>query len=155
MDEEQKYKDAIDSFQRLVNTIAEIENRPRDFGTGDRLYSSEIHTLEVIGDNPKANITELSIKLGVTKSATSQIVKRLERKKYLRRYKEKKNNKEVLLELLDAGKMAYWGHKRYHMVMDAPLIHRMKGLNSEQFDFLHIVMGEINKYMEGILKERT
>ncbi len=155
MDDEQKYKNAIDSFQHLVNMIAEIENKPRDFGTGDRLYPSEIHTLEAIGDNPSTNITELSITLGVTKSATSQIVKRLERKKYLRRYKDKKNNKEVLLELLDAGKMAYWGHKRYHMVMDAPLIDRMKCLNSEQFDFLHVVMGEINNYMEGILKERT
>ncbi|MGD0855389.1 MAG: helix-turn-helix domain-containing protein, partial [Dehalococcoidia bacterium] len=74
MNDELKYKEVIDKFVRMMSKYGEMERKPRDYGTGDLLFPSEIHTMDVIGDNPGINITELSEKLGVSKSASSQIV---------------------------------------------------------------------------------
>jgi DNA-binding MarR family transcriptional regulator len=155
MNDELKYKEVIDKFVRMMSKYGEMEKKPRDYGTGDLLFPSEIHTMDVIGDNPGINITELSEKLGVSKSAISQIVNKLERKKYVRRYKEQDNGKSVLLQLLQKGQLAFVGHKKYHLSMDLPLIETMKGWDDNQFAFLSEVLDEMYNYGERVMIERS
>jgi len=64
-------------WDRIQNKIAAIEKSPRDFGSGDLLYRSEIHTLMAIGENPGANVTDLASHSGISKSAVSQMVNKL------------------------------------------------------------------------------
>lgn len=155
MDNEQRYKEAMDSFQRVINRFIEIEKKPRDFGTGDRLFTSEIHTIAAIGEHPSINVTDLSIEMGVTKSAISQIVKKLETKRYVRRYKDKSNNKEVLLDLLEKGKIAFWGHRSYHMKMDRPIIQMMESTTTEQMGFFDYFVNKLDKYAQNVINERS
>jgi DNA-binding MarR family transcriptional regulator len=155
MNDELKYKEVIDKFVRMMSKYGEMERKPRDYGTGDLLFPSEIHTMDVIGDNPGINITELSEKLGVSKSASSQIVNKLERKKYVRRYKEQDNGKSVLLQLLQKGQLAFIGHKKYHLSMDLPLIEAMKTWDDNQFAFLSEVLDEMYNYGERVMIERS
>ena len=155
MDDEQKYKEAMDKFQRVINRFREIDKKPRDFGTGDKLFPSEIHTIAAIGEHPSINVTDLSIEMGVTKSAISQIVKKLEAKRYVRRYREEDNNKEVLLDLLDDGKMAFWGHRSYHMAMDKPIIQMLESTTAEQMGFFDYFINELDKYAQDVIKERS
>jgi DNA-binding MarR family transcriptional regulator len=154
MDDELKYKEVIDKFTRIISKYGEMEKKPRDYGTGDLLFPSEIHTMDVIGENPGINITELSEKLGVSKSAISQIVNKLERKEFVRRYKEQNNGKEVLLQLLQKGQLVFLGHKKYHLSMDLPLIEAMKTWDINQFGFLNEVLDEIYRYGERVMVER-
>jgi DNA-binding MarR family transcriptional regulator len=155
MDQEQKYKDGMAKFQRVINRFGEIDKKPRDFGTGDKLFPSEIHTIAAIGEHPSINVTDLSIEMGVTKSAISQIVKKLEAKKYVRRYKEKDNNKEVLLDLLEKGKMAFWGHRSYHLTMDKPIIDLMGSATKGQMQFFLYFLDELDKYTQNVIDERS
>ena len=67
-----------------MNKIIRSESLPRDFGTGEPLFTSEIHTLCVIGTAPGINITDLSVRLGVTKGAISKIAKKIEENASLR-----------------------------------------------------------------------
>ena len=92
----------IDLFLRILHLYAAMDKKPRDFGTGDLLYVSEIHAIHYISRNPEINITRLADLSGVTKGAISQTVKRLVSKRYIARYKVK-NNKEVNLRLSDKG----------------------------------------------------
>jgi DNA-binding MarR family transcriptional regulator len=92
----------IDLFLRILHLYAAMDKKPRDFGTGDLLYVSEIHAIHYISRNPEINITRLAELSGVTKGAISQTVKRLVSKRYIARYKVK-NNKEVNLRLSDKG----------------------------------------------------
>lgn len=92
----------IDLFIRILHLYSVIDKKPKDFGTGDLLYVSEIHAIHYIGGNPEINMTQLAEISGVTKGAISQIVKRLVRKQYIALYKTK-NKKEVNLRLSDKG----------------------------------------------------
>jgi DNA-binding MarR family transcriptional regulator len=92
----------IELFNRILHLYAVMDKKPRDLGTGDLLYVSEIHTIHYISRNPEINMTQLAELSGVTRGAISQTVKRLVRKRYIARYKVK-NNKEVNLRLSDRG----------------------------------------------------
>ena len=91
----------------------------------------------------------------MSKSASSQIVNKLERKKYVRRYKEQDNGKSVLLQLLQKGQLAFIGHKKYHLSMDLPLIEAMKTWDDNQFAFLSEVLDEMYNYGERVMIERS
>jgi DNA-binding MarR family transcriptional regulator len=92
----------IDLFTRILHLYSVTDKKPKDYGTGDRLYVSEIHAIHYIGGNPEINMTQLAEMSGVTRGAISQTVKRLVSKRYIARYKVR-NNKEVNLRLSDKG----------------------------------------------------
>jgi DNA-binding MarR family transcriptional regulator len=99
----------IDLFTRILHLYSVADKRPKEFGTGDLLYVTEIHAIHYIGANPEINMTQLAEITGVTRGAISQTVKRLVSKHYIARYKSK-NKKEVNLRLSDKG---YIINKRY------------------------------------------
>jgi len=92
----------INVFIRILHLYSVIDKKPKDFGTGDLLYVSEIHAVHYIATHPEINMTQLAEMSGVTKGAISQTVKRLVRKRYVARYKSR-NKKEVNLRLSDKG----------------------------------------------------
>lgn len=92
----------INTFIRILHLYAVIDKKPKDFGTGDLLYVSEIHAIHYIGTNPELNMTQLAEMSGVTKGAISQTVKRLVSKRYVTKYKSK-NKKEINLRLSEKG----------------------------------------------------
>jgi len=92
----------IDLFIRILHLYSVLDKKPRDYGTGDLLYVSEIHAIHAIGSNPEINLTQLAELSGITRGAISQTVKRLVGKRYIARYKVR-NKKEVNLRLSDKG----------------------------------------------------
>lgn len=102
----------INTFKKILQAYAVIEKKPKDFGTGDLLYVSEIHTIAIIGENPEINMTQLADAMGVTKGAISQIVQRLLRKRYVAKYSNK-NKKIVNLRLSDKGYQIFQGQKEF------------------------------------------
>jgi DNA-binding MarR family transcriptional regulator len=106
----------IDTFLKILRTYSAIEKKPKELGTGDLLYVSEIHTISIIGQHPEINMTKLADMSGVTKGAISQIVKRLISKRYVARYKTR-NNKEINLRLSDKGYIVFQGHEAFEKEM--------------------------------------
>ena len=104
-------------MMRVVERMGSLESRARDFGTGDQLYRSEIHTIAAIGDLPGVGITQLAGKLNVTKGAVSQMVRRLEKKKFVERTYAPGNARDVRLLLTENGKIAYQNHEMFHRQM--------------------------------------
>jgi DNA-binding MarR family transcriptional regulator len=151
---ESKYTEIVNKFEEILRIYDEIYRKPRDFGAGDLLFSAEMNVILVIGEESTDNITEIASKLRVSKSAVSQIVNKLEKKRYIKRYKTSSNNKEVMLRLLDKGKLALEEHRNYHATLDAPLIRRMKTWTPEQYEFFSVTLDDIRTYMENTLKER-
>lgn len=102
----------IDLFTRILHLYSTIDKKPRDFGTGDLLFVSEIHAIHYIAANPEINMTQLAEISGVTKGAISQTVKRLVNKRYIARYKSK-NKKEINLRLSDKGYIINKMHEEF------------------------------------------
>jgi DNA-binding MarR family transcriptional regulator len=102
----------IDLFLKILQAYTEIDKKPKDYGTGDKLYVREIHTIALIGHHPEINPTQLAERSGVTRGAISQIMKRLISKRYIARYKVR-NHKEVNLRLSDRGYQVFLAHEAF------------------------------------------
>jgi len=105
-------------FTRIMNKFNELEKEPVDFGTGEKLYPSEIHTLQVIGDKPGITTTEISGIFGITRGAVSQVTGKLHRRGYLRKVRNIAYGKEILLTLTGKGEVVYRSHELFHRDMN-------------------------------------
>ncbi|EFK05222.1 transcriptional regulator, MarR family [delta proteobacterium NaphS2] len=86
MVEKGDFQELREAFIRIVAKYRILEKRPQDYGIGEVLHPSEIHTIEMIGKNPGINVTGLAGRLGVTKGAVSQLIKKLENKGLVSKY---------------------------------------------------------------------
>lgn len=114
------------SFDRMLAQLIQIVDRfnkqhkkGHDFGSGDLLFPSEIHTIQAIGDHEDINITELAVALKVTKPTISERIKKLERLDLIQRRDAVDNMKTVILHLTARGWIAYKGHETHHSEMFA------------------------------------
>lgn len=92
----------IDLFLRILHLYSIIGRKPKDYGTGDLLYFTEIHTITIVGRNKEINMTQLAEIMGVTKGAISQTIRKLVNKNLILR-SNINNRKEINLKLSEKG----------------------------------------------------
>lgn len=77
------------------------------FQHGDlKLHASEIHLMQVVADFPEINATEMAKKLGITKGAVSQSLKRLHQKGVVRKISDPFNKNELTVSFTKLGQEA-------------------------------------------------
>jgi DNA-binding MarR family transcriptional regulator len=113
--------DIIIQFTRIMNKFNELEKEPVDFGTGEKLFPSEIHTVQAIGAKPGITTTEISSMFGITKGAVSQVTAKLHRRGYLHKERNREYGKEIFLTLTEKGGIAYRNHELFHKKMAADI----------------------------------
>nr|WP_321513994.1 MarR family transcriptional regulator [uncultured Pseudodesulfovibrio sp.] len=101
-------------LMRIINKHSRIEELPIRTGRNIGLTAKEIHCLNAIGQQEGINIKGIGDVLGVTKSAASQMVGKLEKKGFARKEKALDNDKEILTYLTDTGWEAFDAHKEFH-----------------------------------------
>lgn len=94
------------NFFDMLGEIFAEQKQPLDCGDNLKLYRSEINLLELIGSCPESNVSELSAKSGVTKSAVTQISVKLCEKGLIETYKSPHNKKEKYFRLTADGENA-------------------------------------------------
>jgi DNA-binding MarR family transcriptional regulator len=144
----------INQFAVVLNKFTALEKSSRDFGTGDKLFPSEIHVVDAIGKQPGTNMTDLALVLGISKPAVTQIIGKVIKKNLVKRYNDKGNRKEVLLKLTKSGEIAFQGHQEFHARMDTAIIERFGRLTVREYDFLSKQFADIALYFDQVIKER-
>ena len=132
MNYEFKYDKLLNRIMKFVNLSIQMEKIPQYYGTDELYYKLEIHTIHIIGEKPGINVTEIAKYHGISKSAVSQVIKKIEKKGDIYRYKAPDNNKEILFKLTDKGKKAYNGHIKYHMKIDEPIVEKLETISDEK-----------------------
>jgi len=102
----------------LLNIANASEKKPRDFGNGELLYRSEIHTIEAIANHPGSNASDIALRLGITNGALTQIISKLREKGLVEQFNSPDNRKEIFFRLTGAGTKAQAGHARFHAAMN-------------------------------------
>jgi len=102
----------IDLFLKILHLYSVINRKPKDYGTGDRLYLAEIHTIRIVGMNEEINMTNLSRIMGVTKGAISQTIRKLVGKNLIIK-KNTNNRKEFTLSLSERGEIVFRGQESF------------------------------------------
>ncbi|MDC7126861.1 MAG: MarR family transcriptional regulator [Spirochaetales bacterium] len=123
----------------LINLIYEahlllknFEESPRDFGTGEKLFASEIHTIVAIGNNEGCNLTMLANNLKVSKPAANKFVNRLLKNEYIKKGKAIEDKRDIVLSLTDKGKIAFNSHKVFTEQTFGPLFNIEEQLSEEE-----------------------
>ena len=101
-------------LMRIINKHGRIEESPIRLGTAIGLTAKEVHVIQTIGTSEGINIKSIGETLGVTKSAASQMVSKLERKGFITKNKAPDNDKEILTFLTPDGWQAFEAHKEFH-----------------------------------------
>lgn len=102
----------VDHFLTILHLYSVISRKPIDYGTGDKLFFTEIRTISVVGKSKEINMTRLAEKMGVTKGAISQTVRKLVSKNLMEK-SNARNRKEFILRLTPKGDAAYKGQEKY------------------------------------------
>lgn len=109
-----KYIEIAQMLERVIHKYNESENVKRYYGTDIMLTRKEIHTVQLIGQYPQIGIVDLAQRQGVTKGATSQMVKKLAQKGLVIKKQSRASEAEICLELTELGQKAFKGHADYH-----------------------------------------
>lgn len=141
-------QDIMELFIQAVHKYNALEKIPVTTSSKHHLYHSERHLLDKIGDHPGVNVTEFARAVGITKGAVSQVVKKLESKGFVKRYKSSTNDKEVFLELTRAGRDIYIKHKRTNEETLKPLVEKLKKHSDDKIAFLIDMFTWIGKYLD-------
>ncbi len=148
MDRGSAAKEVMELFLQSVRTFNAMEKLPHKAGDKHVLYHSERHLMDRIGELPGVNVTEFARSVGVTKGAVSQLVKKLEGKGLVKRYKGSTNDKEVFLELTKAGKDLYLQHKKKNDETLRPLIKELDRYPEDKISFLITMFRWINGHLK-------
>ncbi|KIX15064.1 MarR family winged helix-turn-helix transcriptional regulator [Dethiosulfatarculus sandiegensis] len=131
----------VKNYLSLFEKISNMSRQSKSFDTDVKIYRSEIHVIQFIGDNTELYVSEISKLIGVTKGTVSQIVKRLESKGLVRKKTDEANNTRQLVRLTEKGKTAYAAHNRYHLEQNIEMENYLKTLDADQLalleEFIH------------------
>lgn len=108
-----KLNDKAELLYKFVIMYYSYIYASHNYGSGQNFTMMEIHTLTYIEDNPGVTVTELAGIWRKTKSAVSQIVKKLVDDGYVERKQKENNNKSVMLYVTEKGRQLSYVHKAY------------------------------------------
>jgi DNA-binding MarR family transcriptional regulator len=140
-----------DHWIGTVNKMEALEKLPGDFGSGDYLNRSEIHTIMAIGMHKEINITDLARCQKISKSATSRMVDKLSENGLVEKYHTPDNDKETLLRLTQRGKIAYLGHEQYHAKFDEQMLNNIGSLSDDEIETIKKFLGAIEATIDVYL----
>ena len=126
------FSDLTDSLIRVINQAVDIEKHPVDMGYGDVLSASEIHLIDIAGRFPQVKLSEIAIRLGITKGAVTQMVQKLEEKGYVKRVRSTENKKTVYLDLTSKGMQAFRWHTDLHSRLQADFLKEISDMPEER-----------------------
>lgn len=143
----------LENVMRIMHKTFLFMSKPRTFGTKYKLYTSEIHVINVIGRNPGIKITEVAKILGITKGAIPKIIKKLVDKNLACRYQRPDNKKEIYLELTFEGELAFKEHEDFHKRINQAVIQNFRRLGKKEKDFIEALILEIETSLDKIAEE--
>lgn len=138
-------KRIIDLIYSAHRYLQALESTPRDYGTGDLLFASEIHTVVAVGKAPGCNLTELAAKLDVSKAAVSKFVAKLLEKGYLVKGKRADNDRVVIFHLTPKGQAAVKGHQAYEKRTFGPLLEVEAALCDRDYQTIYDYFDRLTK----------
>ncbi|MFW5501475.1 MULTISPECIES: MarR family winged helix-turn-helix transcriptional regulator [unclassified Maridesulfovibrio] len=152
---EETIKHMTGRLMRIINKHLRIEGQPIPIGDGVELSPGEIHCLQAIGLNEGSNLKSVAHVLGVTKSAISQMVGKLEKRGFVRKERAPDNNKELLAFLTETGWAAFRKHQDFHERHMHNLMDRLDEFSDPQLAattaILAVIETVVDERMEEIL----
>lgn len=130
-----------DILYRFSTGYADYIHQSRDYGTGQLINMTEVHTLTMIEDNPGITASDLVKIWNYTKSAISQILKKLEQMGLIYKVVDESNAKLYHLFPTDEGIKLSTAHKEFDAAEITHISDKLSCLcTKEEIDTFYKVM---------------
>lgn len=138
----------INEFNRFMIKAKKLESQQHQIMD---LNLAEIHTLVTIGKKEAITITELAEIRKVSKSAISQLTKKLEVKNLIiKKIETNINAKEVKLKLTDKGRIAFAIHQEQQQFLEKEINCVLKEFSPEQLKTIIELMHKIEDKWDNL-----
>lgn len=130
---------------KLFNDILDIEAAALQSDAFKELTVTEFHIIEAIADDRPKTMSETALKTGVTMGTLTTSIDKLVVKGAVKRQRDDKDRRVVLLSLTDKGLEAYHHHQVFHQEMTDSI---MKELDCEDRDVLIKTLKALQHFFE-------
>jgi len=148
-------KSTIKKFASVALKYSSSEDLPISVDETTVVSTKEAHVIQTIGDNENIGVTALGDFFGISKSAASQMVSKLDSKGFIKKKRSEDNNKEVNLVLTELGRKAYKAHEETHRSDSDYLVAKLSMFSLSQIATLSVMLESIEVIMDQRLKDRV
>jgi len=135
-----KYCSVTEHLFQVIRTLEEKQRKSVEYGDGIVLAQGEVQFLQTVARYPDENVGALSLRLGITKGAVTQMVGKLADKQLLQREQRDGNRQKTYVRPTERGSQVIEHHHRRHSQANETLCRFITGLDDGQarsvFQFL-------------------
>ena len=146
MENEQRYQlfmELIDEFDRGCDLTEEYDSLLHNYN-GIILFQAESQMIKMIGNHPGITASEISKSFGKTGSASSQLIRKLKEKGWVRQERNEVNNRLYNLYLTDEGNAIYENHRQFEERCYQRTFHSLDGFSPEEIRTYIAIQQKIN-----------
>jgi len=128
-------KQTLGASEHLLGAMQKYHSVSRDYGTGDLLFSREVHFLMVLGRaDTDLFIGDIAQALGITHGAVSQLAERLEKKNLIIRHKSNGDQRKIISVLTAKGRKVFQKHESYDQKAFQRVLERCVDCSNEELE---------------------
>ncbi|MDR7869519.1 MAG: MarR family transcriptional regulator [Tissierellaceae bacterium] len=147
--EDKVFSEIMEGLNTYYRIITSYQNSPRKYGTDDLLYQTDVHVLQMIEENPGANLNELAAKSYRTKSAMSVLIKSLVEKGLVKRKRDVDDNRQYIITLTEKGELIHKFHTKLDCENYTRILSEMSNIEDISLEDLKSTV----KVLEALNKE--
>lgn len=138
----------IRHFLQVAGKYARIEELPIRVDAQHTVSTREAHMIEAVGESDDMNVTMLASRFGISRSAASQMLAKLEKKGFVKKALAPHSAKEYQVSLTKLGRMAYEAHDRFHGKDKQALVERLGTFSLSQIATLSVLLEALGNVMD-------
>ncbi|MDO4666568.1 MAG: MarR family transcriptional regulator [Streptococcus sp.] len=137
-------------FQNFLDAYKKLEKEQHIMEIDKTINMAEVHTIVAIAKNQPINFIKLANLRNTSRSAATQMIKRLEKKNLVYRFFSEDNSKVQYLKLTDIGKKIYQEHEKQQRFLEIKLIDILENYSDRDIKNIIKMMSDIKELWETL-----
>ncbi|MGG7144466.1 MarR family transcriptional regulator [Clostridium nigeriense] len=146
----QELEEFNQTFLSFINSYKALEKTQHFSSIDCTLSISEVHTVVDIAKNPDSNLLSLSIIQGISRSAVTQMITKLEKKELVEKQSSSNKKNEYKLVLTAKGKDVFKEHQFQQDYITNEILNVLNSYPSEAISYVESLMEEIKIIWESL-----
>lgn len=99
----------------IIEFYEKLSSWEQSIVEGSGITLSQMHTIEILGENNLIKMKDLASKIGVTTGTLTVMIDNLEKKGLVSRIPNPEDRRSYVIQLSDTGKEHYKRHSNFHL----------------------------------------
>ncbi|WP_071430827.1 MarR family winged helix-turn-helix transcriptional regulator [Angelakisella massiliensis] len=142
----------LDAFDQGCSLTEEYDALLHDYN-GVILFQAESQMIKMIGNHPGITASEISKTFDKTSSASSQLIRKLKKKGWVRQQRNKDNNRQYNLFLTEEGDAIYRNHQQFEQACYQRTFQGLADFSQEQLETYIAIQHRLNQSFQLDVEE--